>query len=379
MLYPKLRLTMTSVESKVETPVLTGEKSEFTFKLTEVKDAPRVFPELAEEDVVTHFKKNLSCNKMHAISKMKMVKYGQILGPIINCFHDACHMAFATHCPLILSPDMFWTIIMQGVANHVNQNSEKCRKAFVTHEEKAKITVRRDEFSREPGKNDWTTVFGDFSKEIKTHIGDKTHTMIVNDFSTTGPTERIVSEIVMMDMLQAYFAYGMTTMCGIPSITMKGSEEDWKKLYEKVISLCKFNSEEKLEMDGWLKELQPVMESICHTRSGKIDKKFWESLYKINNESGGPYVSGWISVLFPYINDKRELKPNPYLDWKKNRMFGGLKYNNIPNGVATVPFVWNYMGEEINMNFFGGMIGVSQDPKTFAVKAEFGYIVNEKN
>lgn len=376
-----------TLSKQIET--LTVEPVEFTFPITDVKD-PKQFPVMTDEEVTKYFQTSLSMKgpfhksphikSIHANSKPKLIKYDPRLYNVMNGFHDACCLAFCHHCPLILSPDMFWTAIMQGVAHHINykDNAEKFRKAFVSHEGKVKITVRRDEFVREAGKNDWSTVIPEFSEKIKPHIGEKTHGLIINDFSTTGPTERISSEIVMMDMLQSYFSYEFLSGCGIPYITMMGTEQDWNKLYEKTVALCKFNSEQKLDLDFWLKELEPVMKQVCQARSGKIDKRFWESLYKYNNESGGPYASGWICVFYPYINRHEKMEPSYCLDWhnEKKRNYG-LTYDSFPSAVAKVPFVWNFFGTEINMNFMGGMTGVSQNPKTMAVKPEFSWIVAE--
>jgi hypothetical protein len=35
--------------------------------------------------------------------------------------------------------------------------------------------------------------------------------------------------------------------------------------------------------------------------AGRPDQAFWKSFYKWNDRSGGAYVSGWINVLFPYL------------------------------------------------------------------------------
>ena len=37
-------------------------------------------------------------------------------------------------------------------------------------------------------------------------------------------------EIVLMSAMKNYFSYVMSTCCGIPSITVRGTEEDWVSL-----------------------------------------------------------------------------------------------------------------------------------------------------
>eukprot|EP00463_Aulacantha_scolymantha_P001046 TRINITY_DN1729_c0_g1_i1.p2 TRINITY_DN1729_c0_g1~~TRINITY_DN1729_c0_g1_i1.p2 ORF type:complete len:83 (-),score=13.11 TRINITY_DN1729_c0_g1_i1:525-773(-) len=53
-----------------------------------------------------------------------------------NLFVKSVHMAFFGHHPLILSPDIIWQTIAQGLANHVDQNAEELRSKFVSHEGK---------------------------------------------------------------------------------------------------------------------------------------------------------------------------------------------------------------------------------------------------
>src|SRR5271165_5654334 len=59
---------------------------------------------------------------------------------------SAVHTAYASHYPLVLTPDAVWLAIAQGFAQHVNQNAERLRDKFVRHPGKAKITIRRDDF-----------------------------------------------------------------------------------------------------------------------------------------------------------------------------------------------------------------------------------------
>src|SRR5262245_22062239 len=51
---------------------------------------------------------------------------------------EAVHTAFASHFPLILSPDDIWLCIAQGFAHHVNQNAELLRERFVRHQGKVR-------------------------------------------------------------------------------------------------------------------------------------------------------------------------------------------------------------------------------------------------
>jgi hypothetical protein len=112
--------------------------------------------------------------------------------------------------------------------------------------------------------------------------------------------------------------------------------------------------------------------------SGKVDVNFWCDMYKRNNNSGGPYVTGWIVTLFPYFGKKR----NAYLEnWERRReiVFIGVKTTSFPRGVVYCPFKWLYQGNEIPMHFYAGFMCVTQDLHTLAVRPEIGWAVtNDK-
>merc|ERR1719378_289711 len=83
-----------------------------------------------------------------------------------NMFAKAVHAAFFGHHGLRLSPDVIWLTIMQGLANHVDQNAEALRHKFVTHAGKEDIVIERPGFVKGSPSNDWPGVFPEFAAEI---------------------------------------------------------------------------------------------------------------------------------------------------------------------------------------------------------------------
>jgi len=215
-----------------------------------------------------------------------------------NLFVKAVHAAFYGHHPLILSPDIIWITIAQGLANHVDQNAELLRSRFVLHEGKKELVVNRPNFVKGSPANDWPGVFPEFSAQIKENTVDGTVDLIQSDFSTTGPVERIVSHITLMDVVQHYFSYTMCCGCGFPSITLTGIPEDWKKIRAKAASL------EAYGLDWWLNGLLPVLDQFVEAAEGRPDVEFWRSLCMINTGTSFPCYSpltGWVQVFFPYL------------------------------------------------------------------------------
>src|SRR5262249_38114724 len=85
----------------------------------------------------------------------------------------AAHIAFSQHCPLILSPDMIWVAIVQGLAQHVRNHAERLRDRFVGHQGKLKICVVRTDLHRGSPEHAWDGVIRDLSLAIRKHLGQR--------------------------------------------------------------------------------------------------------------------------------------------------------------------------------------------------------------
>ena len=295
-----------------------------------------------------------------------------VSSPEFHAFVGAVHMAFADHYPLIISPDHIWMCIAQGLSSHVSENADKLRKMFVKHEGKETLIVRRDDFVKGDPNNPWPEVFDAFSEQIRQHVGDETHDLLTPEFTTTGPNEKAAAQVVLMDTLKEYFQFEFVTRCGIPEITLEGTVDDWKKLREKTLGLARY------DLDWWIRPLAPILDQFVDAASGKIDVNFWRDMYKRNDNSGGPYVTGWIVTLFPYLGKRKSR--NPYLEnWNEEMIFGGVKTSSFPRGVVYTPFKWLYLKKTIPMHFYAGFMCVTQDPHTLALRPEIGWAVaNDK-
>lgn len=314
--------------------------------------------------------------------------------PLISCtdvhpLAEAASLAFYQHYPLSLSPDAIWFCLAQGFAQHVNLNAERLRRHFVRHEGKVKLVVDRPDFLL--GKpNPWPEAFAAFSEQIAAHVG-RLRDLIVADFSTTGPIERAASEVVLMDAFQPYFEYEMMIGCGIPSITLLGTPEDWRSIRRRAELLAEF------ELKEWIRALLPVLDQFVQAAEGKCDSDFWRSFFRYQSGSGPAELTGWIHVLFPYLRDfhkdrqGNQLMPNPYLPrWAKgfqkaDSRKGWLKWdevqgpgiNALPAGIASAPvkIIDKRDNSEHKMRFAAGLFGVAQDPSSLALIPEFGWAV----
>lgn len=306
---------------------------------------------------------------------------------IDNALISALDLCWNNHYPLILTPDVIWLCIAQGFAKHVNANAEKLRDKLVEHEGKKTLTVNCAGFQKGSPKNPWPQVFEQFSEQIRHNVGDKVHAMLTPNFSTTGPVEKAASQVVLMNCFQQYFEYKCYLICGIPSITLEGTVQDWKILKEKVLSLAEY------DVKWWIEAMTPVLDQFIATASGNVNYEFWKKIYHMRGGGAykpGPFVTGWILSFFPYYRTQGDMcVKNEYLNlWKQvtpanhtndqdNR---GFLCSQFTEGVVSTPFkaVDVMKGIEYPMQFFAGFMAVSQDFDTKSIRPEIGWAVADE-
>jgi hypothetical protein len=284
--------------------------------------------------------------------------------------------------PLRLSPDVIWITIARGFALYVNQHAEQLRHLFVSHQGKEKLVVRRPDFL--PGKdNPWPEVFGEFSGQLAERASGLT-ALIEANFSTTGPVERAVSNLMAMETFKSYFEYVLLAGCGIPTITLTGTARDWQKLREKAQCFADYG------LQDWIEALDPILAQFELAKVGKADALFWQSMFRYHSGSGPVVLTGWANVLFPYLKDADEnLYPNPYLkDWKERLEIDdrqhwpqrgddpqGTGLDAFPTCFTSVPLKVFWGSRETDMRLVGGLMGVTQDEATLTVEPECGWAV----
>lgn len=305
----------------------------------------------------------------------------------------AAHLAFADHRPLVLSPDIVWLLLAQGFAHHVNAHAEELRPKIVRHAGRLELSVRRDDFIKGSPENPWTEVFDALTQQIRRHVGDDTHDLLLPRFSTTGPVERAAAQVVLLDSVQQFFEFRTGTKCGIPRVVLEGTVGDWEDVARRARQLARFG------LEWWIEPLTPILGEFVAAAQGRVHVPFWECLYNWNNGSGGPFISGWITAFFPYLLGCRTGEPNPWLaplceelqallaappEQSRGRRpttghhLGGMTHRSFSDGLARVPFVWEFWEKSFAMEFLGGFMGVRQDEDTRALRPEIGWAVRDQ-
>jgi len=290
-----------------------------------------------------------------------------------DAFYQCIVKAYAEHKSVTLSPDMMWLLISQGFARYVNAHSEELRSQLVYHEGKQDLMVMtKDDLLS--GKADWGKLMNDFSKEIERHTKGEVAKTIAADFSTTTPVERIASQITLMESMKSYFNYLAGRIgCGIPSITLQGTPDDWRAVFSKTQKLGQYGLSE------WTQSLEPILNEFIKTAEGKPNQRFWQEMVKKKRVDEFASVrpcsadkptelDGWILKFFPtesgYTLDKVPYTKSMPAEFVRVE----FKYRVIdPITGATM--------SETPMELMSGFIGAKEDEKNNMLTPQIGWLV----
>lgn len=311
----------------------------------------------------------------------------EMLVPVdMNGFMQAVQYCYAEHRPLIISPDEIWMLLCQGFSIHMNEHFDSLKTKVFKNEKPQEISFRNDSLIN--GKaSEWQKLIDSLSFLTRQYTKQDVFTAVVQDFSTTSPIEQTAFEITLLESQKKAFTYLAESGCGIPQITLKGSTADWKK-----IDSC-MNNFRKFGMDVWIDNLHPLMKEFVAASEGKVNKKFWNGLYKESSFYGAFYLTGWVIKFFPYIkeyyavdqeNQTFRYVPNPYMDGE-NYCFSKLNTEHFPGGFAKINVLWNVYDpktlkrEERKMEIYAGFLGLRQDSATKALEPIISWAVCNEN
>ena len=351
-------------------PILHSGPNEITFAVDNVKPGDDRFPTFPIEARVEGLTKRALCAASHAPRFPVVADNGH------HALLSAVHLAFSRHLPLAITPDTIWLTIAQGFAQHIANHAEELRPQLVRHEGKTRLNATVFSLERE----DWEHAAEQWAEQIETHIPPDLHNTLLCDFSSTTPTIRVASQIVMMEAFRPYFDYLMVCICGIPQITLHGTVEDWRVIRSRVERLAQF------QLDWWTDRLLPLCDAFIATAEGRPARKFWQQIYKPENAYGGEQITGWVADLFPYILDvaASPKRRNPLLAKPRQEITtqDGLRAERFPTGLSTAPVtleIQELMNKKLALQFLGGFFGVTQNPQTGCLQPEIGWGVQEQD
>jgi hypothetical protein len=288
---------------------------------------------------------------------------------------QAIHQAFAAHVPLSLTPDFLWYMVVHEVAEHVRQNPDRYAGIFTDRPESKQAIVVRDDSLRRDAPSDWRRAIELVRDPLRARISDYSMDLFLPQFSTTTEEAETALLVALMDVVSPFYEFEWHSLCGIPQIRLEGEAADWRSLHFRAGQLAR----EFDGLSGYFADLLPVLQTIAETAVGTTpDEEFWRSIYKHDDNSGGPYVSGWITAFFAYLRTEHGPVLGDPFDWRSlmSHSLGGYTTNMFPSHVSTIPFGWDYVGTRYNMVFAAGVTGVDFDDDTF-LAPRLGFAVIE--
>jgi hypothetical protein len=279
--------------------------------------------------------------------------YHKVLLGYLNAYFD--------HCPIKVSPNIIWQLILNLFSKYVNDYSEKLRNIFVNFEGKKDIEcIRIGKFKDVYEYED--DLIDEFCKRISENIGTELTDILTPNFTTSTKESIIAGKVSIMSTFKKYFNYriGMVS-CGIPYILLEGNLEDWKKILEKLKSLSKCGfSTKKIEED--------IIE-IINTKEGKINLDFWR---KIIMETKGTITEEKDCM---DVEVERELITGWILDFYNKTQVKKDDLKNLKEEVISAPVTVKEVetGETRPAVIYAGIRDLKQDPNTFIVEPIVNY------
>ena len=343
-----------------------------TFVVEENISPPKkLFEKKTLKEITNRYSKNIYVSSFDMNDRL--IDFGE------HTILEGFYQAYVNHCPIVLSPDVLWVLIIQGFTRHVLANSEDLRTKFVDFQGKKEIAAFNIEYPTIASipKEVWEKDIKTYVEKISDYVGKDLVNLLNPNFSTTTEIISQVGQLNIMSCMQNYFEYILFYGgCGYPKITLEGTLDDYIKLKEKTLQLKKY------DLDFWINEIIPILDKIIETRKGNIDKEFWKKMYyndegsilSSGTEQKVKKIKGWLCKFVPYAkkDEKRDdLESLSFMD----------PFFELPNDIMNSPIqAINILTQEkTDLVMRAGFIGMEQNEETYEMKPVFGWYVADKS
>jgi len=311
-----------------------------------------------------------------------------------NNFINTFLHAYNHHKTLVIRPDDIKLQILTIISICVNNNSEIFRSYFVDHEGKKNLTVKSASFNADYFCNK-------FAELLEENIKDKDFAKhYQTKFTTTNQIISTVNNITLMNTLKEYFSFTMILECGIPSVVLSGTDDDWVKLNETYEYMKSIFID--TELRPWFRHFDKIMDLFLQMRKGESTeyiKEMWKRVisYIPQGSGGDKILGGWVRLFVPYngknkiINNlekdipcfdltKHEPKMMNYYKWQdemKTFYFGG-DWGEMFSSFITTPATLIYYDHiiEYKVEFYSGFFQPHLS-ETDEICFNIGYMLRE--
>eukprot|EP00448_Togula_jolla_P033045 CAMPEP_0170622032 /NCGR_PEP_ID=MMETSP0224-20130122/28912_1 /TAXON_ID=285029 /ORGANISM="Togula jolla, Strain CCCM 725" /LENGTH=360 /DNA_ID=CAMNT_0010948319 /DNA_START=58 /DNA_END=1140 /DNA_ORIENTATION=- len=258
---------------------------------------------------------------------------GRVLQPSLdNGFVDACLTAYNEHYHLELTPDAVWVAITTALARYIDHKAEALRPLFVEHEGQKELVVYG---SGSLKTANYPALIALMTDEIEKNTKGDVRSWFECDFTTTGPTSRTVSKVVLMGAMKKYFTYEFCLRCGLPGVTLRGTKADWEEIQTRVRRMTKWGDQTLVQWAEVLLTL--ILPHFISAFDGPVDKDFWNRIaHKSGGGSGPSYLNGWV-LAFIAFGTTGDYLLAPAQEIQRSNNFGKLDITKVPVSAVEVP------------------------------------------
>ena len=269
--------------------------------------------------------------------------------------------AYKNHYPITITPDMIWLMVLQGFSRFMEKFGSTVKDKFVNFDGKKDLKVERLEYTPyNATKEVWDGIVDEYVKKIEENVGKEVVDNLECNFSTTTHVAKVTSQVTIMSSMKDFFNYRLLMAgCGISSITLEGSEEDWQKIKSKLLFLSKKG------LEWWTKDLIPIINNIIYTKKYYMHTKrlsyyltsFWKGMIRLRGKGFyDPHmINGWI------------IKFIPNLEHEQPTLYKEINEFEVPDEIINCPLelTWLILQEEkkieFNCTLVSGFFGMDQD------------------
>ena len=225
--------------------------------------------------------------------------------------------AYSHHQSVSFAPHDLWYVLLTEIARMVEKTPEEFRSIYTKSPEKIEILVP----TNDPTYLPLDLIISELTRLVPVDIS-----LFIPEFSTHTDNSRVACMAAFADAAKSFYSY-MTFCCGIKSLEVRGTVNDWKMFKYNLGEIKKlFESAKPARSIGtsigtWLTKVEDRIQNIIDSLNGG-DTEFYRDIFSTTRVgSGGELnVNGWFGSEF-----FRESGSNP-------------KITNYPNTWSLVPF-----------------------------------------
>lgn len=226
-------------------------------------------------------------------------------------------LAYQKHFGVIINPTDIWYMVICEIAAAVKITPEAYETLFTTTPgQKQDVIV----LTGSPEDINPYAVVSELKKKVPTDVD----TFIPN-FSTDSIVSNMSMHIAFCDMVSPFYNY-MTLMCGIPSVTIGGTDDDWATLLQ---NLSKIRSLFGMKLNNYLNNVtKTVTDMILAAKSDNGDHFQRMIRMEICGSGSDQEINGWI---LNFINHPdRTRRPGSSIMQKNVHMHSSkMEYKNL--------------------------------------------------